>query len=45
MESPGIQRSSGSSYKIAFAGTLGVCIPFAELFAYVVRDKESIFIN
>ena len=31
--------------KIAFAGVPGVCTPFAELFAYVVRDKESVFIT
>lgn len=31
--------------KIAFAGVPGVCTPFAELFAYAVRDKESVFIT
>lgn len=31
--------------KITFAGVPGVCTPFAELFAYVVRDKESVFIT
>jgi len=31
--------------KIAFAGAPGVCTPFAELFAYAVRDKKSIFIT
>lgn len=33
------------SEKIAFAGVPGVCTPFAELFAYAVRDKESVFIT
>ncbi len=31
--------------KITFAGAPGVCTPFAELFAYAVRDKESVFIT
>ncbi len=31
--------------KITFIGMPGVCSPFAELFAYVVRDKESVFIR
>ena len=31
--------------KVAFAGVPGVCTPFAELFAYVIRDKESVFIT
>lgn len=31
--------------KIAFAGAPGVCTPFAELFAYATRDKESVFIT
>jgi hypothetical protein len=31
--------------KITFIGMPGVCSPFAELFAYVVRDKESVFIT
>lgn len=30
--------------KVTFVGTPGVCTPFAELFAYVIRDKESVFI-
>lgn len=29
--------------KITFMGMPGVCSPFAELFAYVVRGKESVF--
>jgi hypothetical protein len=31
--------------KIAFVGVPGVCTPFAELFAYAIRDKESHFIS
>lgn len=31
--------------KITFVGAPGVCTPFAELFAYAVRDKESCFIT
>jgi hypothetical protein len=31
--------------KITFIGAPGVCTPFAELFAYAVRDKESCFIT
>jgi hypothetical protein len=31
--------------KITFAGVPGVCTPFAELFAYVIRDKQSVFIT
>jgi hypothetical protein len=31
--------------KITFAGAPGVCTPFAELFAYAVRDKESVFVT
>ena len=30
--------------KVTFAGIPGVCSPFAELFAHVIRDKESIFV-
>ena len=30
--------------RIGFAGVPGVCTPFAQLFAYAVRDKENIFI-
>ncbi len=39
------KEAIGDAEKIAFAGTPGVCTPFAELFAYVVRDKESVFIT
>jgi hypothetical protein len=31
--------------KVTFAGLPGVCTPFAELFAYAIRDKESVFIT
>ena len=30
--------------RIAFAGVPGVCTPFALLFAYAIREKETIFI-
>lgn len=30
---------------ITFVGVPGVCTPFAELFAYAVRDKKSCFIT
>lgn len=30
---------------ITFVGAPGVCTPFAELFAYAVRDKKSCFIT
>lgn len=33
------------SKNISFAGMPGVCSPFAELFAYVAREKESVFIS
>ncbi len=33
------------SNKITFAGMPGVCSPFAELFAYVARGKELVFIS
>lgn len=29
--------------KVTFVGIPGVCSPFSELFAYVIRDKESVF--
>lgn len=31
--------------KVTFAGAPGVCTPYAELFAYAIRDKESVFIT
>lgn len=30
--------------KVTFVGIPGVCSPFAELFSYVIRDKESVFV-
>ncbi|HHT19440.1 MAG: DUF2124 domain-containing protein [Euryarchaeota archaeon] len=30
--------------KVTFVGIPGVCSPFAELFAYAIRDKESVFV-
>lgn len=39
------KEAVGNASKITFAGTPGVCTPFAELFAYVVRDKESVFVT
>ena len=34
----------GDSQKITFVGSPGVCTPFAELLAYVVRDRQTYFI-
>lgn len=31
--------------KVTFVGVPGVCTPLAELFGYVIRDKESVFIT
>lgn len=31
--------------KVTFVGVPGVCTPFAELFAYVIRYKKSVFIT
>jgi hypothetical protein len=31
--------------KVTFIGMPGVCSPFAELFAYVIREKDSVFIT
>ena len=39
------KEAVGDAEKVTFAGTPGVCTPFAELFAYVIRDKESVFIT
>lgn len=33
----------GNADKVTFVGIPGVCSPFAELFAYVIRDKDSVF--
>ena len=38
------KEAVGETKKVTFVGTPGVCTPFAELFAYVIRDKESVFI-
>ena len=38
------KEAVGKAKKVTFVGTPGVCTPFAELFAYVIRDKESVFI-
>ena len=38
------KEAVGEAKKVTFVGTPGVCTPFAELFAYVIRDKESVFI-
>ncbi|NYB51190.1 MAG: DUF2124 domain-containing protein [Methanobacteriaceae archaeon] len=37
------KREVGDAEKVTFAGIPGVCSPFAELFAYVIRDRESVF--
>lgn len=39
------KEAIGDAEKITFAGAPGVCTPFAELFAYVARDKESVFVT
>ena len=31
--------------KVTFAGAPGICTPFAELFAYAIRDKVCVFIT
>ena len=38
------KREVEGAEKVTFAGIPGVCSPFAELFAYVIRDKESVFV-
>ncbi len=38
------KREVEGAQKVTFAGIPGVCSPFAELFAHVIRDKESVFI-
>lgn len=38
------KKEVGDAEKITFVGSPGVCTPFAELLAYVVRDKETHFI-
>lgn len=39
------KKEVADAQKVTFAGLPGVCTPFAELFAYVIRDKESVFIT
>ncbi len=39
------KKEVAEANKVTFAGLPGVCTPFAELFAYVIRDKESVFIT
>ena len=38
------KKEVGDAQKITFVGSPGVCTPFAELLAYVVRDRETHFI-
>jgi hypothetical protein len=38
------KKEVAQSEKVTFAGIPGVCSPFAELFAYAIRDKESVFV-
>lgn len=38
------KREVEGAQKVTFAGIPGVCSPFAELFAHVIRDKESVFV-
>lgn len=38
------KKEVGDAEKVTFMGIPGVCGPFAELFAYMIRDKESVFI-
>ncbi len=39
------KKEVGDAEKVTFVGIPGVCSPFAELFAYVIRDKESVFVG
>lgn len=39
-----LKEAVGDCKKIAYAGVPGVCTPFAQLFAYALRDKDNIFI-
>ena len=39
------KKEVADAQKVTFAGLPGVCTPFAELFAYAIRDKESVFIT
>jgi hypothetical protein len=38
------RKEVSDARKVTFVGTPGVCTPFAELFSYAIRDKESVFI-
>lgn len=37
------KREVGDAEKVTFVGIPNVCSPFAQLFAYVIKDKESVF--
>ena len=39
------KEAIGDVEKVTFLGTPGVCTPFAALFSYAIRDKESHFIS
>lgn len=39
------KKEVADTEKVTFVGIPGVCSPFAELFAYVIRDKKSVFIG
>jgi len=39
------KKEVANAEKVTFAGLPGICTPFAELFAYTIRDKESVFIT
>lgn len=39
------KEAVGDVEKVTFLGTPGVCTPFAALFSYSIRDKESHFIS
>ncbi|MEN6329666.1 MAG: DUF2124 family protein [Methanobacteriaceae archaeon] len=39
------KKEVADAQKVTFAGLPGVCTPFAELFAYSIRDKETVFIT
>ena len=39
------KETIGDVEKVTFLGTPGVCTPFAALFSYAIRNKESHFIS
>ena len=39
------KEAVGDVEKVTFLGTPGVCTPFAALFSYAIRNKESHFIS